>query len=243
MDPMWVVVFVVLLLLASWECITNDSVNFIRFFDWLKGSRTSYFTTYGRLRCDGRAFRTANDRTGYVIDDSVIEINRGPFRRRSAIYGPAAKNWRIAKTSKGCNAQGGFGADWVNLIDRSSLPVERALHLVNRYPSLQAMLGRIAELEQQVGKLQDKLAWTESHRKTWLATLEAIRQEIESDRQRYRSQAAQKIRTRVEQVLEHAKSLDQVPDEDSVDAIKRLWIVRDGGTPPLRKFGGQVWGY
>jgi len=217
-----------------------------RYWRWLKGSRVSYyFSDGGLVRSSTKKLRTPADRVGIDMNPSnqgVIEISRGWFRSSSAIYGDYHLGpWGIAKASRSCNAQGGSGGDWVDLVDCSSLPVERALHLINKYTSLQALMLENRNQRNRIAELEDKLVWTKSHRKTWLASLEAIRQEIESDRQQYRSQAAQKIRTRVEQVLEHAKSLDQVPDEDSVDAIKRLWIVRDGGVPPLRRCGGQVW--
>lgn len=219
----------------------------IKFWRWLKGSRTSYLSvensingvlvsTLGFFRTNGQ-ISSYNKYAISRVRGSSIEINHGLFRRRSAIYGDAACNWYIKKTLNGL----------IYLHSRIPMRPDQVLQIINTSLSVHDLYRdqseRITKLEQEIRKLQEKIAWTESHRKTWLATLEALRQEIESDRQKYRSQAAQKIRIRVEQVLEHAKGLDQKPDEDSVDAIKRLWIVRDGGTPPLRRLPGQVWGY
>ena len=241
-NPIVTILFILLIL--TWLLAYTKTGH--KFFRWLKGSRTTYYLSEGGfVKSSTKKLRTPADRVGIDMKPSnqgVIEISRGWFRPSSAIYGDYHIGpWGIAKASRGCNAQGGSGGDWVDLVDCSSLPVERALHLINKYTSLQALMLENSNQRNRIAELEDKLVWTESHRKTWLASLEAIRQEIESDRQQYRSQAAQKIRTRVEQVLEHAKSSDQVPDEDSVDAIKRLWIVRDGGVPPLRRCGGQVW--
>lgn len=214
-----------------------------RLWRWLKGSRRSYYlstdgNTYGKYVWTDLNIRSLDDRRRICEPTfPILEINQGLFRRASSVYPDVfdktrLNHWQVANTN---------GYDSVYLKDTQGISPELACEIIGRYRSLQAMFDRIAKYEQQVGKLEDKLAWTESHRKTWLASLEALRQEIESDRQRYRSQAAQKIRTRVEQVLEHARGLGQVPDEDSVDAIKRLWMVSDGKVPPLRKCGGRVW--
>lgn len=189
-----------------------------RFFRWLKGSRTNYYLS-ATSKCIERSF---DNRRGSIRP--VIEVNHGLFRRRSTIYGNVACNWYIK------NAPNGL----IYLHSRIPMRPDQALQIINTSLSVHDLYFDqsecIAKLEKEIGKFQEKIAWTESHRKTWLATLEALRQEIESDRQRYRSQAAQNIRIRVGQVLEHAKSLGQIPDDDSIDAIKRLWIVRDGGT-------------
>ena len=161
-----------------------------RIFRWLKGSRTRYWIDhYGDFRKTGVSVHSFEEEVKRITGPS-IEISRGPFRRRSAIYGSAAKDWQIARVSLGNNAQGGFSADWVDLVDRSSLPVEHALHLINEYSSLQGLMienrgqrNRIAELEK---------ASVEP-----LAALRALDSKMLHNKQRFRSPAAKEIHANI----------------------------------------------
>jgi hypothetical protein len=168
---------------------------FKKFFRWLKGSRVSHcFREDGTYYKISAKLRTVGDRYFQPECDrpvgSVIEINYGPFRRRSAIYGPADKNWKIAKTSLGCNAQGGFGEDWVSLTELSSLPVERALHLINKQSSLQALMSENGDQRNRIAEL--KKASTEP-----LAVLRALDLKMLDDKQRFRAPAAKEIHANI----------------------------------------------
>jgi len=170
----------------------------VELWHWLKGTRVSYFLTYGKLRCDGRAFRTRNARAGYVIDDgTLIEISRGLFRRRSAIYGFDTGNWEIVRDAylNGAVPPG----DYVWLGDRESLSVETALRLINTYPSLQAMLDRIDELEKDLSETRE--SFLNLH-----ADIEAIIKLVKTDKQGYRAPAAQRMQYCLEQVCLRSKA-------------------------------------
>ena len=161
---------------------------------WLKGSRKIYYIDLsGNVRsCSDLSY--ALERTKV----SVIKICRGLFRRRSAICGLAANNWKIDRASLGLNSQGGFGADWVEMTDRSGLPVEKALRLINKSNTLQDFMldndhqrNRIAELEGELNQARERLC-------RWHSGTQALLEVIKKDKQKYRSPAAQKIRCNLE---------------------------------------------
>lgn len=152
--------------------------------DWLKGSRTSYYFRSKPPEQDGRpALRATGLRLKdegvrawhFVGGGSVIEINRGPFRRRSAIYGQQGF-WKVARSYLGSPLQD--EGDRVNMIDTWGLPVETALKLVNAKMSLQGLLNRIAELEKRQKSAEAKFQMV-------YAAVVALRFQILSDKQRY----------------------------------------------------------
>jgi len=127
-------------------------------------------------------------------------LHRGEFwRRRSAIYGSGSMHWRIVRTTQDIPDVAGVpNVDWVELKDQQGLPVETALRLINTYPSLQAMLDRIAEIEKG-------LATSQLRRQESFAAMLALRQIIANDKQRYKSPAAKNIASYVEIVIRKAR--------------------------------------
>lgn len=170
-----------------------------RLRSWLNGSRITYYQQYRGygLNIDSTSskLRTKAQRkwAGSICDGSVIEINRGLFRRQSAIYNHDVTHdgiwvpfgiphhWSIAKDWPIENV------DQVSLTDTRGLPIETALRMINTYPSLQAMLDRITELESDLGEARERLCF-------WHSGAQALLEIIRKDKQRYRSPVAQKIR-------------------------------------------------
>ncbi len=167
-----IVGFLIFLIIWQW------GFDISRFGRWLKGSRITYFFPAGKREISRTSFPCRRDEDRQYIHGSVIEFNYGFFRWQSAIHGPAAKNWKIAGTYQAMN-----GWDCVELQDRLSIPVETALRIVNTYPSLQAMLDRIAELEK---------ASVEP-----LAVLSALDIKMLDDKQRFRSPAGKEIHAHI----------------------------------------------
>ncbi len=188
---------------------------------WLKGLRKTYFLS-GKsegeyIKETPAKFRSSvqrYDSWGY-LQKSVIEINRGLFRRRSAIYGNAARFWKITGGTE-------FSLPgMVVLENKAGLMVERALKLINTYQSLGDMLDRIAELEKDLGssqfqceefckrliETQRELETANDRRWEWLAIVEALLEIIESDRQRYKSEPAQHIRECISRAYSSMRSV------------------------------------
>ena len=166
-----------------------------KFFRWLKGFRKIYYRQHHP--CYGLQVYSCPNRLRAIdwscVDGSVIEINRGPFRRRSAIYGPAADFWRIAGSWHRERT-----GDWVRLEQvLQGLKVEVALQFINTYPSLQAMLDRIDELGRE--RLDDKAKIQELS-----AAICALYKQIISDRQRYRGAVALELRHDLETIINEA---------------------------------------
>ena len=189
-----------------------------RFRTWLQGSRTSYYiNSTGMVAHTHWRLRTVNQWKiygGVDIDASVIEISSGFWRRRSAIYGPAAKNWKIAGIYRIM-----MEVDCVELEGLSGVPVETALKIINAYPSLQAMLDRIAELEKNL-----KVANT--RRVELRAMVRALLEVIQGDRQKYRSRAAQHIRVFLEEVEAQATMMNEPnPSIDQIEFWKKVAII------------------
>lgn len=194
-----------IVVLGCWLVLRVDAI-----FNWLKGSRKVYGLH------DGKLFETSPGHT-LLLGESFLEIIARPFYKKARIFGNAACNWYIK------NAPNGL----IYLHSRIPMRPDQALKVIHASLSIHDLYRdqseRIAKLEQEIRKLQDKFTWSESHGKTWLASLEAIRQEIESDRQRYRSQAAQNIREQIEIILQHARALGQTPEKDMIFSVKKLW--------------------
>ncbi len=166
---------------------------------WLKGNRITYYfqrqTNLKGLKSEvyqtSAKLRTDNDlqdfchRNGYDVVGLRLELNQGVFRQRSAIYGGGVPmRWKITRTGKDISdVAGNPDVDWVKLNDCQGLPVETALQLINTYPSLQAMLDRIEELEK---------ASVEP-----LAALRALDNKMLDDKRRFRSPAAKEIHANI----------------------------------------------
>jgi len=198
------------------------------FMKWFKGSRTSYFVSRdnssgcpkGTVIHTWWKLRTLKERLLYCNgkneegDWSVIEISRGPFRRRSAIYGPAAKNWRIAAIYRIM-----IEVDCIELQGGLNLPVNKAVQLINTYSSLQVMLDRIAELERE-------LSVANMRRTELRAALKALLEVVDADRQKYRSRAAQHIRQFLEEVDVQATMMNEPnPSKDQIESWKKVAAI------------------
>lgn len=187
-------------------------------FRWLKGSRVSYHFRWNakepgnqKVHATSGKFRTKNERTEVGVCGSVIEVSRGLFHRRSAIYGPVAKNWQIANVDKVSTGTG----DWVHLKDELGLPLEEALQLINTYPSLQAVLdentaqrNRIAELEQALSVSRE--------------LCEAIKQQRQVADNR-----VVELEQRNEQLTSEIRVANQRLIEDKASVYALLWIMDD----------------
>jgi len=195
----FVVVFLVI------EGIVFEFEHLPMFFRWLKGSRMSF---YLRPSNGGLGYQSCNMR-GAILH-SVIELSRGPFRRRSAIYGKNSKNWKVVV--------GHWDKNCIEIQEREgiSVTVEEALRLVTQYSSLHDILDRIAELERECN--------TGSIRRSELrAIVRALLEIINADRQKYRSQAVQHIREFLEQVeLQATVMCEPNPTEEQVEIWKQL---------------------
>src|SRR3989344_3066172 len=162
------------------------------FWRWLKGSRRIVPLLFDR---DGK-LASSNTKIGLLaLQNSypIIEISRGPFRCRSTLYGKNSKNWKIARDWFDPILDA-FHGDWVSLMDDRGLPIEQALQLINTYPSLQAMLDRIANLEKELGHARFKV--TER-----AASLQALNQKLTAEKQRFRGSPAKEIQANIQFVL------------------------------------------
>lgn len=172
---LWIVVIILLIIL--WELIVNYSVNLLSFLSWLKGSRTSYYISANGLRLE----KSSDNRRESI--QPVIEINRGLFRRKSAIYGSHAKNWKIMRS---WNWKDGDGRDCISLGDTKGLRAEVALKLIEKHESIQDILDRVDELERQLSETKEKF-------ENFGINVEAIIHIVKGDKQRYRAPAALRI--------------------------------------------------
>lgn len=173
---MFVIGFILFFLMAGrWP--------FVEFWRWLKGSRKRYYLSpEGVLR-----FRPVTYFLGSITDLNEIEIAKGPFRfrLRRAICGLASKSWQLVQANLN---DGGGGV--IELRDKQGVVLEDALRLINTYPSLQAMLDRIAELDKKLVQERNRC-----HENT--AVLEALNMKILKDKQRFRSPAVKEIHANI----------------------------------------------
>ena len=131
--------------------------------------------------------------------------------------------------------------------------VSDAVHFINTYPSLQAMLDRIAELEIQNAQMKDQnklhgeqlevknsritelereLAVAKNLQEEWLSGVGALSLEIDTDRQRYRSPAAAHIRECLKVIIDWAEKY-QKPFIPVIPVDKVMaWMRR---FPPRKK--------
>ena len=194
-----------ILVLCDFLYMNSSGLRSIRtFWRWLKGSRMSF---YLRLSDNGLEYQSLNMRGS--IQYPIIELSRGLFRRRSALYGRNSENWKVAV--------GHWEVNSIKLQDKKGVSVKTALELADKYPSLQAMLDRIAELEKELQIANKRRA--ESR-----AAFQALRDIINADRQKYRSSAAQHIREFIEQVDVQATMMNEPnPSEEQVEVWKRTF--------------------
>lgn len=224
MNQIWVIVLTLLWMVALWEFVGNEFKHIEKFFRWLKGTRKTYFIDYNNMTHETtdklRGFHDfihLGSITGTTVG-SGIEIGRGFLRRRSAIYGLAEKNWQLIKASvnDGC-------CGVVELRDKQGVILEDALHLINTYPSLQAMLDRIAELEHQLNESEYINQGTREG-------ISAILSLINEDRQKYRSKAAENIRVWLERLATAYKLKNHAePKPTQVEAWKRTFKYESVG--------------
>lgn len=188
-------------------------------FRWLKGSRKLYYLYDDELKISELSARGFDD-PRMSNPQSVVEINRSPFRRRSAIYGEAANNWRVIGDRAWPNT-----LRWVYLKDLRGLRIEDALQLINTYPSLQAMLDRIAELELRPTRLElqnaeDNLFLANERKVQAVAALQALNIKILDGKQRFRSQTSKEIRDNITFALREMVEIDTY--HQAVD----LWLEK-----------------
>ena len=188
----------------------------IQLWRWLKGSRENYHLSHGLIEIDSHRL-DRNDGESWVVP--TIEIVRRPSGLFGGIFGTRwyPQTWRIQKVWSGVAPKS--PGDWVSLTDTQGLHVTDALRLVNTYPSLQAMLDRIAELEKNL-----KVANT--RRVELRAMVRALLEVIQGDRQKYRSQAAQHIRVFLEEVEAQATMMNEPnPSIDQIEFWKKAAII------------------
>jgi len=169
-------------------------------YRWLKGSRRTYYIGQdGLVTCFHKKLRTPVDRVGIDMNPNnqgVIEINHGQFRHSSAIYGGCHIGpWKISKYWRW---ESWDGDDCLSLTDGHGLRADIALQMINAYPSLQAMLDRIAEqdMDLQISLLS---------RREYRSAIVAILKIIDDDKQKYRSRAAGNIRACLEDLIGMAR--------------------------------------
>lgn len=202
------------------------------FFRWLKGSRKTYYLgtrDISPLRStDFTPEELARIADPGVLAEPVIEISRGLFRRRSAVYGKA--QWQIQKDWHEFGLDP-VGADRVSLTDTRGLLVETALQLINTYSSLQAMLDRIAELESRPTRLElqnaeDNLFLANERQQELAAAIIALREQILSDRQRYRGVVPQELRHDLQLILNEVNISVSATDSRLKTWSERFYKVR-----------------
>lgn len=181
---------------------------------WFKGSTETYYFVPGNCGWSIPADSPVQKSTLFDADKLIrlhcvkgaaIEINRGPLRRKSQVHASIINRvaWLIARDWKVGNT------DWVRLEDTRGVPVEVALRMINQYTSLQAILDRINELEQQ-------LMASERQRHDKLAGIKAILRLIEADRNRYRSKTSERIRKWLEDLDRSVDSGESQPSSNRI---------------------------
>ena len=171
----------------------------IQLWRWLKGSRENYHLSHGLIEIDSHRL-DRNDGESWVVP--TIEIVRRPSGLFGGIFGTRwyPQTWRIQKVWSGVAPKS--PGDWVSLTDTQGLHVTDALRLVNTYPSLQAMLDRIAEIENQLSQANE-------HRQELNIGIQAVLNFINSDRQKFRSPTNQRVRELLEEVRRGEPEVDK----------------------------------
>ncbi len=156
----------------------------LSFFRWVKGYRRTYFiTTTGEVHnCKFKMRKPGGWPCGVL---HVLEISRGLFRRRSALYnyvGNGPGSWDVGRTWTVSD-----GSDQLYLFGKTLQSAPSALRLIYKYRS-------VAGLEDQIARLDEELRTERNHAQYIHAGITAILELAHEDRQKYRSQSAQKIR-------------------------------------------------
>ncbi len=175
---------------------------------WLKGHREYYYIgSNGILAKEQRPLRLGPGEIKWR-DDAIV-VNHMPFLRRTEVYGKGRDLWSVSiRENPGAEPS-------IFFQDKIGWPIQEFLAIVGKYPlSLQAKLSRIDELEElsrskdiriaDLSKTLEQMKKTCSSHRCLEADLKAglwiLLDVINRDRQRYRSQAAQRIRVCLEQI-------------------------------------------
>lgn len=217
--PLWLyLIFEIAVAMIFFAWLNGDLKKIWR---WLKGSRVSYYLVNEEIKSVPRRIG-AEERIDHLRGIPVMEIGRKRFKARGTILDFGENHFQILKVHK---VNTGIG-DWVYLKDQVGLPLEESLHMINLYPSLQAMLDRIAELESRPTQLElqaakDNLFLANKQRQDWHAGTIAILRLIDGDKQRYRSQAAKSIRENLEYLRQCQWSYDESRPSDEIIS---MWL-------------------
>jgi len=174
----------------------------VQFYRWLKGSRRSYYLDDGIIR----ELEPEKSYQG-TISTTIIEITERLFWKRAMIHGKNSGRWIISKIEK--NPMD--GSHILFLQDRGGQSIETVLKAVNSGLSFPVLNDRIAELEREhkvdVAKFQEVSA-----------AIIVLREQILSDKQRYRGTVALELRRDLQAVIDEADIL-AVSSED--ECLKR----------------------
>ncbi len=180
---------------------------------WLKGSRINYHWKNGAVETS--THEPDNRSWPYVWSwcYPTIEFVRKPFRRLSvSLHGSRwyPPEWRIGRPAGRKHV-----SDTVSLT--SNVLAKTAIQIFGSYPSLQAMLDRITELERELESANKR-------RQEWGAGIKAILQIVQLDRPRYRSKAAWHIRQCLESIEGSAVFLKEPePTEEMISRWRSIF--------------------
>lgn len=201
----------------------------VTFWPRLKGSRVSCYLLGGyEFHQTGDKLRTNEQRRDHkhTVIGLVIEVARGPFRKPSAIHNQPNNYWQVARISRGNNPQGGWGDDYVELRDLKSLHLDKALRLINKFESLEALFDDDERKTLRIEELEQQLAVSKYNERKWLSALNALHRSIQLNRNRFRSEPVHDIRANIEAVLK-----GQTSDESAI--MGWMYIFRD--RKPVRR--------
>lgn len=116
------------------------------------------------------------------------------------IHGKNSGRWIVSKIKE--NPMD--GSHILFLQDRGGQSIETVLKAVNSGLSFPALNDRIAELEKQLSKAEDR-------RLEWRAAIRAVLRLVDMDRQRYRSQSSERIRLWLEVIEKEAQDRGEPP--------------------------------
>lgn len=181
------------------------------FWCWLKGSRVSHYLTttpgYEEVYTTHPRFKLRTENQSNVILQDKDGFNH---RNQSRIFTATkcclrqgSENWKIAGDCAWPNT-----LQWVYLKDQQGLHIKNALLLINTYPSLKAMLDRIAELEK-------KLVDSEKQLKNKSAGIKAVLRLIKQDKNWYRSKTSSWIGQWLFN-LDHSNLNEVLPSDEEI---------------------------
>lgn len=210
----------------------------VRPVKWLIGSRRTYFqqgptTVSLAWKAVGNSTEknlcVSAERVLGFNPGAVIEVNQGILRRRSAIH--HSKWWRLNQVVYGW--MDNTDRIGITLCDEQGVSVEAALRLINSYPSLQAMLDRIVQLEIELEttnarnrELERSLEAANERRTEWMSATCALRLLIRENKRLYRAPSAMHLLKCLEAILDWA----MFSQEPFADAPKMAtWKARFPG--------------